>query len=388
MDTRSGPGLLTRQKTGHIRRISYDYVNYREDGAMAKFPIDPLSVTPGWLSDVLHADVRECRLEQIGIGVGLLGRLYRAHLVGEPDVPSSVVIKLPILDIEARMAICEDLEFYLREARFYQEIGLDNPLRPARPYFAAFDETTHDFILVLEDLGRLRINDQIVGCSAADAAIVIDAIARHHAYWWESDRLGELSWLKPYSTPPFPDVFADNCKVAWPRFLERIGADLSPALCAFGERLPSLVPWFLHEFARAPHTFVHGDLRLEQLFFARHADDAPVTALDWQITAKGRGAYDVAYFLSQSLTPEIRRSCESELIDRYAERLAEGGAHYPRDELWRDYRLTTAWCFAYPVVGAGRLDPGNDRGVGLLRTMLERASAAIEDLDALSLRPD
>ena len=49
---------------------------------MAIFPTDPSSVTAAWLSEVLGADVRECRLEQIGIGVGLLGRLYRAHLEG------------------------------------------------------------------------------------------------------------------------------------------------------------------------------------------------------------------------------------------------------------------------------------------------------------------
>ncbi len=51
---------------------------------MAGFPVDPSRVTPAWLSGVLGADVRECRLEQIGIGVGLLGRLYRAHLNGRP----------------------------------------------------------------------------------------------------------------------------------------------------------------------------------------------------------------------------------------------------------------------------------------------------------------
>jgi hypothetical protein len=93
---------------------------------MAIFPVDPLSVTPAWLSEVLGADVRECRLEQIGIGVGLLGRLYRAHLEGGPDVPTSVVVKFPMLDARIRSEICEDLEFYLREVRFYQEIGLAN----------------------------------------------------------------------------------------------------------------------------------------------------------------------------------------------------------------------------------------------------------------------
>lgn len=87
---------------------------------MAKFPVEPLSVTAAWLSEVLRADVRECQLEQIGIGVGLLGRLYRAHLDGEPDVPRSVVVKLPIVDPEARTAVCEGLALYLREVRFYQ----------------------------------------------------------------------------------------------------------------------------------------------------------------------------------------------------------------------------------------------------------------------------
>ena len=97
---------------------------------MAIFPTDPSSVTAQWLSEVLGADVRECRLEQIGIGVGLLGRLYRAHLEGGPGVPSSVVVKLPMLDPRVRSEVCEGLEFYLSEVRFYQEIGLANPLPP------------------------------------------------------------------------------------------------------------------------------------------------------------------------------------------------------------------------------------------------------------------
>ena len=243
-------------------------------------------------------------------------------------------------------------------------------------------------MLVLEDLARLRVADQIAGCTAADAETVIDAIARHHACWWEGQRFAALPWLKTFSTPPFPAVMAANFEAAWPRVLDGIGADLSQMLRVFGERFPALVPWFLQEVTRPPHTFLHGDLRLDQLFFGVDADDPALTALDWQITSKGRGAYDVAYFLSQSLTTETRRSCESQLIERYAEGLAEHGIDYPRDELWRDYRLTTSWCFAYPVIAAGRIDLANDRQLQLLRSILERAALAIEDHDALSLRPD
>jgi hypothetical protein len=355
---------------------------------MPVIPVDPLSVTPEWLSEVLGAEVSGCRLEQIAIGVGLLGRLFRAHLDGGPDVPATVIVKFPILESTARTAICEPGDLYLREVRFYQEIGLANPLPPARPYFAAFDEATHDFVLVLEDLRRLRLADQIVGCSPTDAGTVIDAIARHHAHWWDNDRLAALTWLTPFSEPPMSDVVAANYKAAWPVFLERVGSDMSPAMRDFGERLPSLMPWFLAELTRPPLTFVHGDLRLDQLFFAVTPDDPPLTALDWQITAKSRGAYDLSYFLSQSLTPDARRGCEDELLDRYAERLAEHGIDYPRAQLRYDYRLATTWCFVYPVLGVGRIDIANDRQLSLLRTMLRGAAAAIVDHDGLSLRPD
>lgn len=146
--------------------------------------------------------------------------------------------------------------------------------------------------------------------------------------------------------------------------------------------------WYASEIACPPATFLHGDLRLDQFFFAVEPSDPPVTALDWQLSSIGRGAYDLAYFLSQSLATDTRRSCEEDLIARYAERLSERGIDYAADELNRDCRLTTAWCFAYPVIGTGRIEPANDRQVDLLRAMLRGSVAAIEDHDALALRPD
>ncbi len=241
---------------------------------------------------------------------------------------------------------------------------------------------------MLEDLAGLRLADQTRGCTPADANIVIDALARHQAHWWESDRFASLPWLKSYATPPFPAVVAANFEAGWPQFLDVLGADLSPALMAFGERFPSLVPWYCAELTRPPHTLLHGDLRLDQLFFAVDAGDPPVTALDWQVIGTGRGAYDLAYFLSQSLDTDTRRAYEGPLIERYAGRLTEYGISYPAIELMHDYRLTTAWCFLYPVIATGRVDLANDRQLDLLRTMLTRAATAIEDHDALSVRPD
>lgn len=113
-----------------------------------------------------------------------------------------------------------------------------------------------------------------------------------------------------------------------------------------------------------------------------------MTALDWQVTQLCRGAYDLAYFVSQSLTTETRRACEAPLIERYRSRLAEAGIDYPATELERDYRLTTALCFIYPLLVAGRIEVVNDRHLDLLHTMADGAATAIEDNDALALRPD
>lgn len=244
---------------------------------MPPIPLDPSGITAEWLSGVLNAEVRSCKVEQIAIGIGLLGRLFRVHLDGAPDLPATVVVKLPTLDLTARVNLCEELEFYLREVHFYQDIGTANPLPPAQHYFAAFDERTHDFVLVLEDLRRLRLADQLVGCTPDDAVTVIDAIARHHAHWWDNDRLRSLNWLKAFTAPPFTDVIVANYDAAWPKFLDLMGTELSPEIRGYGERFASLMPWFIEEVSREPHTFVHGDLRLDQIFFAVDDDDPPVT---------------------------------------------------------------------------------------------------------------
>ena len=76
------------------------------------------------------------------------------------------------------------------------------------------------------------------------------------------------------------------------------------------------------------------------------------------------------------------------LLERYRERLSEHGIDYPAVELQCDYRLTTALCFIYPLLATGRIEVANERQVELLRAMTNGAAAAIEDHDALALRPD
>jgi len=145
--------------------------------------------------------------------------------------------------------------------------------------------------------------------------------------------------------------------------------------------------WFMGELAREPWTMCHGDFRLDNLFFAVEPDQPPVAVVDWQICFRGRAGYDLAYFVSQSLQTDVRRSCEQELKDRYRADLAAKGIDYPADELDRDYKRTVAYCFIYPVVSAGQIELANERMLDLILGILDRAVQAIEDNDALSVLP-
>ena len=355
-------------------------------GGAAAFPRVPEDLATDWLSEKVGGTVSSFESEQIGIGVGLLGRLYRLKLTGDESAPSQVIAKFPTLDEGARMNVIEPLRFYEKEVNFYKQDPDTIPVATPEVFAAEFDPATGDFVLLFEDCSGRRMEDQIAGCSIADAEAAIDAMVPLHAHWWEGD-FSSVPWLSAYNEPPYPQVLAAMFKQAWPRALEAFGDHLSETHLEYGERFVDLVPWFMEGATKAPLTFCHGDYRLDNLFFGTKPEHAPVTIVDWQIAFRGRGGYDLGYFVSQSLATEDRRASEQALIERYRSALAARGIDYPQDELMTDYRRTLAWCFIYPVVSAGQIELTNERMRELILGILDRAVVAIDDTRALDVLP-
>ncbi len=356
---------------------------------MAAFPHQPEDITADWLSSVIGGSVDSFELEQIGVGVGLLGRLYRIALTGDGvpgSVPKSVVAKFPTLDEGARANVTTPLGFYSNEVNFYNEGVPITPIGTARAYTAQFDEPTGDFVLVLEDVADRRCEDQTVGCEIPSAEVAIDALAQMHAHWWNAD-FAALPWIKSYVNPPYPQVIAGMFAQAWPIALEVVGDQLPAHIKAYGDRFPSLVEWFLSEASEPPLTLCHGDFRLDNLFFATNPEHPPVTVLDWQIAFRGNPGYDLGYFMSQSLATETRRKVESDLIDRYVGDVTAKGIEVDRAKLDDAYARTIAYCFVYPIAACGQIEVTSPRMVELVRGMVDRSVAAIEDVDALGLLP-
>jgi hypothetical protein len=344
-------------------------------------PRSPEEITPEWLTMALQsrgaikANVTSHRIEPIGAGAGFLGQLARVHFEldrSETGAPCSAIVKLPTLDPGGR-EICRLFEFYEREIGFYEHVASSCNVRVPRAYYTAMDVAADDFLLLLEDLTDVRVGDEVAGCSAAEAELVVRNIAAFHARWWESPLLDKLDWM--------PDVNAPVQKSAVPAYAQ---AALSPGMLEIGAQMKDHVGTLLDQLAPPPRTVLHGDWRLDNIFFG----DGTIAAIDWQISTKGRGAFDIGYFLSSCVEPDVRRAKEQGLVRLWHEIASDGGkGGYSFDDAWTDYRRSVLFCNVYTVIGIGSLDAANERGMALFHAWLRRRSAAIEELNAGELMP-
>ena len=61
----------------------------------AEVPSSIDDVTAQWLTQVLGTDVTDVRAEQIAQDSGFSSLLYRVHITGGADAPSTLIVKLP-----------------------------------------------------------------------------------------------------------------------------------------------------------------------------------------------------------------------------------------------------------------------------------------------------
>jgi len=356
-------------------------------------PATPEEISAEWLTAALAAGgagdgavVTALGMEPVGVGVGLMGLLFRlTPTYGVGSGPATMVLKMAPPYPQVR-EIASGYGFYGREVSMYRELGPELGLRPPQLYYGDHDASSDDFVLVMEDLGHLRSSDQLTGCSVADAQLIVTQLARHHARWWEDPRLETLSYVQSFADPPFPQYHDQACKQSWPIAVERFGHLMPPRIIALGERWSEIGPALMEDGPNHARTLCHGDVRLDNVFFHDDGDDS-VSIVDWQIAGHGPAANDLGYFMSQSLTVEDRREHGEALGLLYYDTLVDGGVrNYRFAEFWDDYRRAALFCLCYPLQG-GAVELANDRALALATSMLERSMAAIIDLDADALAP-
>ena len=348
---------------------------------MGAIPTSISEITPAWLAEVTRLDVQSVEVEQIGVGIGVSSALYRLHLTGA-GCPTTVVVKLPALAEEA-VFTSTVLRMYTREAGFFAHLAAEAPLRVPACFHHAVDPDTSQFVLVMEDLGHLRSVDQIAGMALADAERAVEGLARWHATWWgRAEPMAEsgltVSLGDEIYKAVLPMVFAEG----WDKLVAE-EVSIPGSLREVAPRWSAAMPGLLDGLAGSPTTMIHGDYRADNLFFGV---DGEVATVDFQLIGTGHGAYDLAYFLTQSLTPVDAAAHETPLFERWVATLAqEGVAADQLDTAWDAYRAAALFCLVYPVVAWRGMDVSDPRQLGLATTMLERFDRAVAALDLADL---
>ena len=348
---------------------------------------DPDLVTPEWLTHVLrHAGAIDTATKVTSfaassIGTGQVGANVRYALSYDragPTAPATVVCKFSSRD-EASAAAGVAALTYETEVAFYRDLAHTVDISRPRCHFAEVRSGSADVVLVMEDIAPAEQGDQIAGCTVRQARLAVEEAARLHGPRWGDPALEELPWL---DAGDISAGIAAMLGAIWDGFVERYRAALDPVTLEAGPQVAALASELLAS-GSSPRTPVHSDYRLDNMLFAAGTADRPLTVVDWQTVRLGVGPSDVAYFLGSALEPELRRSCERDLLIRYHRALVEdyGVGGYPFDLCWRDY-VRASYGSLLMAVFASMAVGRTERGDAMFMAMANRSAQMAADLDA------
>lgn len=356
-------------------------------------------ITPDWLNQVLHADLRGGAAitgytsDIISAGIGFVGDVARLTLAYDRPAPGAletVIAKVPTANPSFR-PIGQLLGFFQKEIGFYRHVAPTLDIAVPQAYYLGEDQASGNFILLLEDLAGMEPGDQLASCSRDVAELAIREAARLHARWWAHPDLRRFSDWLPGPGDLYFQILEGAYKESLPRFPEVFGHLVDPRIVEyaqiFGERYQEAIAAGVDR----THTFIHGDYRLDNMLFGDGETKPRIAILDWQLPFRANALWDVVYFLAGNFDPEWRRQHEPDLLRAYHEALLENGVRdYAFERCQDDYRASGLVLMGYLVTNAKDFDPAtyNERGQRLIETMFNRYSTAILDLECWSYLPE
>ncbi len=336
----------------------------------------------GQRNDVMSHDFR---VEPVGAQMGHIGATYRCRLTYSDASSRSVIVKAPSSNAKI-LRHSEKLHFYRNEYAFYKKIAPLVPIQTPSILYSQINDG-RKFVFVMEDLGHLNVVDQIEGASEDQARRVIRSIASMHGVFWNQLDRRELRYFKeavPAGSASLQLLYMYAIATAFERFDDLFSSQTE----RFVEKLGTRLMEFMKHLEKTPKTLVHGDYRLDNMFFGnRGASD--IYVIDWQASGFSCGLHDVAYFLCGNITTEMRRKVEREILEEYHERVCRTANlnNFSFAECWQLYRQHILVCFAIIVVIAGAADVIGPRSSDLVRVSVKRMYAAIEDLEVDEFMP-
>ena len=262
----------------------------------------------------------------------------------------------------------------------------DRDVAPAAPLtprcFAAADATdTSAWHLLLEDLtdSHFIATAWPLPPARAQYESILRALARFHATWWDSPRLGVS--IGSWRDAAFFDRDLRDFEQMLGRFTDRFGELLPRARRELYRLLLVQAPRLLARYnSRRNLTVIHGDAHPWNFLLPR--DAGSVRLIDWENWSIDTATDDLAYMMAMLWYPDRRRAMERLLLDLYYAALLDNGVSgYDRQALADDYRLSVLWRIMRPVWQAM-----HNIGPAVWWNNLERIMLAVDDLAARSAR--
>lgn len=356
-------------------------------------------ITADWLNEVLHqngflkdASIVSLKHEPMGIGEGFLSDMARLTVTYDrdiPGIPATMIAKLPT-SYESARAIGMQLNLYEREIRFYIEILPKSPIRTPYLIYGVVDSENQRYVLLMEDCSHYTPADpELKGLDYEQTKIIAAKISDFHARWWDSDDLFSFPWL-PKPDSPGRMASIDTFRSSWDicAQIEDFRKVLPEGGWEAGLKINEQMHWLVEDAPNDNLTIRHTDMRSDNMFFDWDTPDNPLIVFDWGMVSIGRGTGDLAFLLGFSLSTDMRRKIEKEMIDLYYQSLLNKGVSgYPFDEFWTDYRKALLRFTTIPVIAYAKLDHSDSRSTKLLNVALNRWFSSIIDNDATRVLP-
>jgi aminoglycoside/choline kinase family phosphotransferase len=314
----------------------------------ATIPTDLEGFDATWLTSALRTSVPDVEVTHVDVdeithGTATRARLRLTYRRETPVGPESLWLKT---GCEPHAAYLATIGTYENEVNFYAQVREHLSVRTPQCYFAAFDASAPQFVLLLEDLRAHGVTWGAPGSTSVDdVTAAIDAFARVHARWWADEGPAAFPWLQSTSVGGVADHYRRRDDAVLSRALERPRAHELPAALRDAGGLVHAFRAVLDLSATPPRCVVHGDAHVGNVFFD---PDGTPGLLDWQGIKRARWAYDLTQFLVSALSIADRRAHEQDLLGHYLARLEDLGVGRPSwDAAWLDYRRHTI----YPLVG-------------------------------------
>ena len=291
---------------------------------------------------------------------GFLSQTFHASRCGDP--------RKYILKVGPDHPVARKFSRHIRS--FQREVSAYQLLQPLggkyvpRCMVSASVPDGSDGLLLLQEINPARSGDQIQGLSFRELSSVAKSIGTVHARFWNSNQLHKIKALplhqynRAHESRKHAQAFFKHCR--------------SLLTQKDFKRIPSfllIIAQALHQAKDRPITLLHGDLRADNLLFVR----SKVFIVDWQIAARGLGAFDLARVIGGSSARPLTIRDQQKLVGIWHQTLRQGGVRgYNLSDAWRDYRTGVALTISIPITNGPTLVQLSPRGHKIARLMVRR----------------